>query len=112
MCGLVKDSKSSGDCWVRSPVCCPDKRADEDALIPKIKNLMSFHVKVYDRKLLALRLRGPLLNWENHTHTQSRAAPWTAAVEKRSAGLDCASVSALGSVVMPGSASFNPPKTA
>ena len=36
----------------------------------------------------------------------------TAAVVKRSAGLDCASVSPLGSVEIPGSASFSPPKTA
>ena len=47
------------------------------------------------------------------THT-SRAALrlGTAAVVKRSAGPDCVVVSPLGSVVMPGSASFNPPKTA
>ena len=50
---------------------------------------------------------------EEATH-MSRAAlrPGTAAVVKRSAGLDCASVSPLGSVVMPGSASLSPPKTA
>ena len=47
------------------------------------------------------------------THT-SRAAlrPGAAAVVKRSAGEDCASVSPLGSVVIPGSASSNPTKTA
>ena len=33
--------QGSGDCWVRSPICCPDKRAVDDALIPKIRYLMS-----------------------------------------------------------------------
>ena len=45
-----------------------------------------------------------------YTHIQLRRG--TAAVVKRSAGLDCVDVNPLGSVVMPGSASFNPPKTA
>ena len=50
---------------------------------------------------------------EDATHT-SRAALrlGTAAVVKRSAGLDCVSVSPLGSVVIPGSASVSPPMTA
>ena len=45
---------------------------------------------------------------EDASHT-SRAVlrPGTAAVAKRSAGLDCVAVSHLGFVVMPGSASFN-----
>ena len=37
---------------------------------------------------------------------------WVSAVVKRSAGLDCASVTPLRSVVIPGSTSFSPPKTA
>ena len=50
---------------------------------------------------------------EDATHT-SRAAllPGTAAVVKRSARVECVVVSPLGSVVIPGSASLRPPKTA
>ena len=50
---------------------------------------------------------------EEATHT-SRAAlrPGTAAMVKISAGLDCEAVGPLGSVVMPGSASFKPDTTA
>ena len=66
-------------------------------------------MRCYDHRQLARA--APAL--EEATHT-SRAAlrPGTAAVVKRSAGLDCGSVSPLRSVVMSGSASLSPPKTA
>ena len=47
-----------------------------------------------------------------HTRAQAALRPGTAVVVKRSASLDCVSVSPLGSVVIPGSASLSPPKTA
>ena len=63
-----------------------------------------------DQKQLARRAASAL---EDATHTCTAALrPGTAVVVKRSAGLDCVSVSPLGSVVIPGSASLSPPKTA
>ena len=68
---------------------------------------------VYDPKMLVRRLIEPLLRWERlHTHPGPRCVVrQERAVEKRPAGLDCVAVGLLGSVVMPGSASVNPPET-
>ena len=94
-------------------------RQGEDSECPGYVNLgvLACSVKVYDQTAAcaASPRAGAALGWES-THT-SRAAvrPGTAAaaaVVKRSACLDCFAVSSLGSVVMPGSASFDPPKTA
>ena len=54
------------------------------------------------------------LQWTKETTHTSRAAlrPGTGAVVKISARLDCDAVSPLGSVVMPGSASFKQHTTA
>ena len=97
-CGLT----SAACCRVRVPagcgpnICCPDSGAENDALTPEIRK---FDVCSAASPRAAAAL-------EEATHT-SRAAlrPGTAAIvkKKRSAGLDCASVSPLGSVEIPGS---------
>ena len=66
-----------------------------------------------DHKQLALRPLGAAAALEDATHT-SRAVLClgTTAVLQISAGQDCVSVSPLGSVVIPGTASLGPPQTA
>ena len=74
---------------------------------------LGFHAcswTVFDQTLPALRHLQLLLHWERrHTRPGRPLRPGTPAVVRRSAGLDCVALSPLGSVVMPGSASFNPP---
>ena len=64
--------------------------------------------RVHDQKVLVLRLLEPLLRWERPPTSKAALRPGTSAVVKRSAGLDGVAVSPLGSVVMPGPASFQP----
>ena len=92
-CDVCCVLQCSGDRKVRPPICCPNQETVKNAPDHEDQEFVVSSVIVYDQRLLAQR-------------------PGTAAVVKRSAGLDCASVSPLGSVVTPGSASFNPPTTA
>ena len=98
----------SSDGRVRPPICCPNKRAVVNKLLPQFAEFISVM-----RQPPAQHLPGLPLQWEEATHT-SRAAlrPGKAAVVRISAGLDCEAVSLVGSVVMPGSASFMPQTTA
>ena len=72
---------------------------------------LSCSVKFFDQKQLALHLLGLQLQWSvPHTRPEPHCVP---AVVKISASLDCVSVTHhLGSAVIPGTASFTPPKTA
>ena len=99
---MRQDATSAAYCRVRVTAGCGRPSAVH-------REFDACNVRFYDQRPLAQRPRELLL------YTQiSRAAlrPGTAAVVKRSASLDCASVSPLGSVVMPGSARLSPPKTA
>ena len=85
---LRLDAMSAAYCSVRVTAGCTSLR------------FLACSGSVSDQKLPALRPPEPLRR------------TGTVAVVRRSAGLDCVSVSPLGSVVMPGSASFSPPHTA
>ena len=102
------------DSRVWPPVCCPNKGTIVNALVAQVWGFVPVVRQFSIKTLPALRHLEPLLHWERlHTHTSGAALrPGTAAEVKRSVGLDCVAVSPLGSVVMPGSASLNPPKTA
>ena len=88
---------------VWSAVRCPDLGTIHDSLGTQVWDFFST-VDVFRSKAA----RAAAL--EDATHTSLR--PGTAAVMKRSAGLDCVSVRPQVSVVTPGSASYSPPKTA
>ena len=87
-------------------VAHPQSRQEGDIECPvaSVPQFRFCNVRVCDEMPPARRLRELLQHWERrHPHR-----PETAAVVKISAGLDCEAVSPLGSVVMPGSASFKP----
>ena len=77
-----------GDCWARATICCRHWGVVDGALTPNIRNKEDDTAKA--ASAASPRAAAAL---EQTTHT-SRAAlrPGTAAVVKRSAGLDCASV--------------------
>ena len=66
---------------------------DRPCLEPEGLEFLVCSARFHDRKLLVLRPLGPLLHWVPHTRPQPQG---------------CASVSPLGSVVIPGSESFSP----
>ena len=95
--------KCSSDGRMRPPIRCPDKRAAVNVLFVSV---LRFH------SACAASLRAAAA-MEEATHTsKATLRPGTTAVVKISAGLDCEAVGLLGSVVMPGSASFMPQTTA
>ena len=110
VCGVLK---RASDGWRRPPVRGPNQRAVVNVLLPQFAGLISVCVRLRSDAACAASPRAGGASMEEAMNT-SRAAlrPGTAAVVRISAGLDCEAVSPLGSVVMPGSASFMPQTTA
>ena len=103
-CGALKRAR---DGWMRPP-----RRAVVNILLPQFAEFIS----AMRQFTLECRLRsistGCRCNGGGHAHVQGRAASKdTSGSEDRPAWI-CEAVSLLGSVVMPGSASFMPQTTA
>ena len=112
-CDVCCILQCASDGRVRSPICCPDKGTIVNALVAQVWDFLPTVKQFAIRSCLCCVTSSCCCVGRGHTHTPKAALrPGTAAAVKRSARLDCVAVSPLGSVVMPGSASFNPPKTA
>ena len=68
--------------WVRSHVCCPDNRAAEDTLIPKVWIFGVDNMKFYDPRLFAAASPRAAAALGDHTYIQSRAASWDSSGSK------------------------------
>ena len=99
--------QGSCDFWVWSAVRCPTLGKGGGRRGERVEYTIP-----WARRPGVLHLTHLLLHWRVPNTSRAALRPWTAAVVNKSAGLGCVSVSPWGSLVTPGCASFNLPRTA
>ena len=116
-CPLRRDAMSAAYCKLRATDGC----GRPSAVQTRVRFTMPWHAGLgfpfgngmfFVQQRLVLHLLELPLHWRMPQTSRAAMRPGTEAVVKRSAALDCASVSPRGSVVAPWSASVNPPRRA